>query len=231
MLVYAVRHAESLANAEQDDTLNSGLSRLGTRQVQALVKRFASTEVAAVYSSPFLRCIETAVPIAQALKLPVRLRQELSEYHHLEPGTPADTNLDDIDRIVKRHPEVIPCPDHPGPFDWPPADESFDNVVARTQAFTAFLKGRWQDPEGTIIVISHGSPVARLIEAWLTDQPGPWFRFVIENGAVSALRYHEGVSTLACLNEISHLRGLPPPQRAGFRDDGSIKPVPTSGYW
>ena len=81
------------------------------------------------------------------------------------------------------------------------------------------------------MLVSHGSPIARLVEAWLTDQPGPWFRFTIDNAAVSAFRYHEGVSSLVCLNEISHLRGLPSPSRANFREDGSIKPIPPNGYW
>ena len=79
--------------------------------------------------------------------------------------------------------------------------------------------------------MSHGSPVARLIEAWLTDRPGPWFRFTIDNGAVAALRHHDGVSTLVCLNEISHLRGLPLPDGSNFLADGGVKPSPASAYW
>jgi len=231
MLVYAVRHAESLTNAGQDDGLNTGLSPLGKRQVQALVRRFGAAQITAVYSSPYLRCIETAVPIAGALHFPVRLRSELCEYHHLDAGTPADINLDPIDMIVKRHADLLPCPDDPGPFEWPPADEPDAGVIARTKAFAAYLKKRWQNPQDTVLIISHGSPIARLVEAWLIDQPGPWFRFIIDNGAVTALRCHEGVSSLVCLNEISHLQGLPPPQHAHFQEDGSIKPVPAPGCW
>jgi broad specificity phosphatase PhoE len=231
MLAYAIRHAESLANADQDDSLDAGLSSLGRRQVQALAERYASTRITAIYSSPFLRCLETAGPIARALNLSVRLRPELCEYHHLEPGTRVETGLQAIDTIVGRHSGVVPCPDHPGPFDWPPVDEPFAGVLARTKALATFLKSRWRDPEDTVILVSHGSPVARLIEAWLTDRPGPWFRFIIDNGALAALRYHEGVSSLVCLNEISHLRGLPSPKGANFAEDGSVRPVPASGYW
>lgn len=240
MLAYIVRHAESLANAGQDRGLNSALSPLGRRQVEALVERFAATPITAVYSSPFRRCLETALPIGERLGLPVRLRPELSEHHHLEPGTPAldlgcqvpaDMDLDDMDAIARRHPDVIACPDFRGRFDWPPADESFDGVVRRTRSFAGFLKARWTGADDTVLLMSHGSPVARLIEAWLTDQPGPWFRFTIDNAAVAALRFHEGVSSLVCLNEISHLRGLPPPGPANFREDGSIKPPPPSSYW
>ena len=231
MLVYAVRHAESLANAGQTDSLNSALSALGERQVEALRRRFSVTPLAAIYSSPFLRCLQTALPIARAVDLPIFLRPELSEHHHLEPGARADSELEAVREIVRRHPGVVPCSDYGGAYGWPPVDESSGEVIARMRAFAAFLKNRWRGPEDSVLLFSHGSPIARLIEAWLTDQPGPWFRFTIDNGAVSAFRYYDGVSSLVCMNEISHLRELPAPQRANFREDGSIKSVPPNGYW
>jgi broad specificity phosphatase PhoE len=231
MLVYAVRHAESLTNAGLDEGLNSALSSLGEDQTSALARRFSGVRITAIYSSPFLRCLQAALPVAQAAALPVFIRPELSEHHHLEPGTAMDLGLDSVRDIVRRHPGVVPCPDYPGPFDWPAADESSGDVIARMRAFAAFLKHRWPDSEDTIVLFSHGSPIARLIEAWLTDQPGPWFRFTIDNAAVSAFRYYDGVSSLVCMNEISHLAALPAPKLANFRDDGSIKAVPPNGYW
>ncbi|HVP13444.1 MAG TPA: hypothetical protein VMV94_19885 [Phycisphaerae bacterium] len=51
-------------------------------------------------------------------------------------------------------------------------------------------KARWLAPDNVVILIGHGSPIARLIEAWLTDdQPGASLRFTIDNAAVAALRY------------------------------------------
>ncbi|MCZ6817552.1 MAG: hypothetical protein O7F76_12765 [Planctomycetota bacterium] len=48
---------------------------------------------------------------------------------------------------------------------------------------------------------------------------------------MTALRCHEDVSSLVCLNESSHLRGLPAPASANFDDSGRIKPVSSSQYW
>lgn len=231
MLVYLVRHAESLANTGEDSSLNSLLSPLGERQVAALVRRLARAPLAAIYSSPYLRCLQTARPIAAAVGLPVRIRPELCEYHHVEPGTPGETGLDDVAGMVGRYEDVIPCPDHAGPYEWAPVDETFDGVIGRTRAMAAYLKQRWTGPRDTVLLVSHGSPVARIIEAWLTDQPGPWFRFTIDNAAVSALRHYDGVSGLVCLNETSHLRGLPVPRQANYGPDGSICPTPELGYW
>jgi broad specificity phosphatase PhoE len=234
MLLYTIRHAESLANAELAESLNTGLSPLGFQQAEALARRFEHVSMQAVYSSPFRRSIETAVPLSGTLGLPIRIRPELCEFQGLTSVTSATQvklGLDDIDAIAWRHPQVSRCPDYGGAYQWPPADESVADMIARTRSFARYLKARWHQPEDTVVVIGHGSPIARLIEAWLTDQPGPAFRFTIDNAAVAALRYVDEVSSLVCLNEISHLRVLPVSPRGNYREDGSIKPVPPGGYW
>ncbi len=231
MLAYVVRHGESLSNLGRAKGLNDALSALGARQVEALAKRLAPAAVRAVYASPFVRCLETALPIARSLGLPVRVRPDLCEHHHLEPGTVADTALDAMGDLADRYPEVVPCPDHVGPFEWVPADESYEALMARLQALAAYLKDRWRGEDDVIVLISHGSPVARLIEAWLTNVPGPAFRFIIDNCGVNALRFDAGVSTLVCLNEVSHLANVPPPAAANWTGDGLIKAGPASTAW
>ena len=112
-------------------------------------------------------------------------------------------------------------------------DEPLPEMIRRMRALAVYLKSRWQGEEDAVVVISHGSPIARLIDGWLTDPgpPGPSFRFIIDNAAVSALRFHKGVSSLVCLNDVSHLVGMPAPAMANYREDGSIKPAPPSSYW
>ncbi len=227
MLTYPIRHAESLTNANQSGGLNSGLSPLGIRQAEALARRFRGMNVTALYSSPFRRCLETAVPIAKAVKATVRVRPELFEYHHMPVGTVVDLELDELPAIAARYPGAALCPDWSGPHKWPPVDEPLDVMVARMRAFAAHLKSRWTDADDVVVLVSHGSPIARLIEAWLTDQPGPSFRFVIDNGTVSALRHFEGTSSLVCLNDTSHLSGLAPPPLGNLNPDGSIKTRPS----
>lgn len=213
MLVYLVRHAHSLANAGQDHGLNSGLSPLGMRQVDALTRRFASTQFTAVYSSPFRRCLETALPIASLYSQPVRLRQEIFEFHGLTNASGLNCGLPGVEGLVRQYPgRVVACPDCDGPIDWPALDEPFEAMVARAQAFAAFLKGRWRGDNDLVLVVGHGSPIARLIEAWLTDRPGPSFQFVIDNATVHLLRFRDGVSSLLQLNDTSHLTGLIAPE-------------------
>ncbi|MCB9858492.1 MAG: histidine phosphatase family protein [Phycisphaerales bacterium] len=230
MLAYLVRHAESLSNIRQTDRLNEGLSDLGKRQIDALTDRLSAANVAAIYSSPFERCIASATPLATRLSLPIRIRPELCEFHQLPEGSERSHELETIEVIASRHSIARPCEDYNGQFLWAPTDEPFDRLLARTRRFQAYLKERWSDGK-SVAVFSHGSPIARLIDAWLTDVAGPSFRFIIDNAAVSAVRHHAGVSSLVCLNDVSHLSGLPAPKAGNYSDDRTIKAVPPSAYW
>lgn len=230
MLAYLIRHAESLSNVRHTDGLNEGLSDLGMRQVDALADRLSAASIAAIYSSPFERCIASATPLANRLSLPIRIRPELCEFHQLAEGVERSHELEPIDAIAARHLNVRPCEDHDGPYHWAPTDEAFEALLERTRSFQAYLKRRWGDGD-TVVVFSHGSPIARLVDAWLTDAAGPSFRFIIDNAAVSAVRHHAGVSSLVCLNDVSHLSGLPAPKSGNYSDDRTIKSVPPSAYW
>lgn len=231
MLAYVIRHAQSLGNAQEESGLDTGLSPLGILQTEALAARLSRVKAEAVYSSPFYRCVQTAVPIARALHMSVRIRPELCEFHASQPGTPHEPILPALPEILGRQDAIMACPDHQGPMNWPHVDEPLDSLIDRMRTLACYLKGRWQGEDDVVILISHGSPIARLIDAWLTDQPGPSFRFIIDNAAISALRFHRGVSSLVCLNDMSHLAGRPTPEASNFREDGTIKPAPPSAYW
>lgn len=231
MLAYVVRHAESLANAGATADLNSGLSDLGRAQAAALADRLAPAEIRAIYASPYRRSLETALILARRIGIAVRLRPELCEYHHAASGPLPNVTLPAADAIVRACPGVEVDPDGPRDCRWPPLDETPEHLWARAIAFAEHLIARWREERETVAVIGHGSPCARLIDAWLTGRAGPSFRFIIDNAAVSALRHVKGVSSLICLNEASHLRGLPPPQISNFDGQWLVKPLPPTSYW
>lgn len=229
MLLLAVRHAQSLGNLDPSVGLNPSLSPLGIRQAEALADRLSCAGMSAIYSSPFQRCIETAAPIAGKLGIPIHIRPDIAEYHHRGATDVSDHGLPQIEQLTTE--AIGPCPDWREAFTWPSVNEALADLVRRTRAFADFLKARWTRPEDTVLVISHGSPIARLIDAWLSPKPGPSFRFIIDNAALCSLRFHCGVSSLICLNEHSHLIGLPVPAMSNFNEDGLPKPLPPSPYW
>ena len=70
--IYLVRHAEKALTPEDDP----GLSEAGQRRAAELARQLVDADVVAgvdaIYATPFRRSTETAKPIADALKLPLR---------------------------------------------------------------------------------------------------------------------------------------------------------------
>lgn len=79
--IYLIRHAEAEGNlyriAQGQD--NSALTDRGWRQVRALERRFADTELDAVYASDLYRTCATASAIYKPRGLPLHRRPELRE--------------------------------------------------------------------------------------------------------------------------------------------------------
>lgn len=78
--VYLVRHAHAgdrgeWAGPDQDRPL----SGKGAKQASALVPRLADQEVGRVMSSPYLRCVQTVQPLAEARELGVEDNDALAE--------------------------------------------------------------------------------------------------------------------------------------------------------
>ena len=75
-----VRHAKSGSRSQWsgDDRLRP-LTKKGQKQAEALVDVFEPFPISAVYSSPYLRCVQTVQPLAKALKLPLKQTPSLGE--------------------------------------------------------------------------------------------------------------------------------------------------------
>ena len=134
MLAYVVRHAESLSNVEPTAGLNSGLSVLGVQQAEALAGRLRAVPLSALYSSPFGRCLATACPLTEGRDVPIRVRPDLCEHHHLPTDSKVDTGLEPMDDLAQCRAGVVACPDYPPPFVWVPTDESFAEIMPQMDA-------------------------------------------------------------------------------------------------
>lgn len=77
---YVVRHAKSGSRSHWsgDDRLRP-LSKKGQTQSEALVDIFEPFPISAIFSSPFLRCVQTVQPLAKARKLPLKQAPSLGE--------------------------------------------------------------------------------------------------------------------------------------------------------
>lgn len=78
---YFLRHGETELNARRliAGSLETDLTDLGRTQAQEAAAALAAEPITAIYSSPMRRARDTAVPIAERLKLPVTVIPELAE--------------------------------------------------------------------------------------------------------------------------------------------------------
>jgi phosphohistidine phosphatase SixA len=94
------------------------LSKKGFKQAGALVEILEPFPISAIFSSPFLRCVQTVQPLAQARKLAITQSAALAEGHGLAGAMQflADPKLDHpalsthgdivwelVEELVKRH--------------------------------------------------------------------------------------------------------------------------------
>ena len=80
MKVYLVRHADA-GDRETWTGLDAdrSLSEKGWRQARGLVEALADREIGRVLSSPYLRCVQTVEPLAEARGLEIERDQRLAE--------------------------------------------------------------------------------------------------------------------------------------------------------
>lgn len=82
---YIVRHAKAGDREDWpgDDRLRP-LTRKGLKQAQALVDVFQKIDVSTIFSSPYLRCVQTVEPLARARQTVVKQSPSLEEGRGLE---------------------------------------------------------------------------------------------------------------------------------------------------
>ena len=79
-----VRHAKagSRSHWTGDDRLRP-LNKKGFKQAERLVSILEPFPISVIFSSPFLRCVQTVEPLARAGKLPIKQTSQLAEGHGL----------------------------------------------------------------------------------------------------------------------------------------------------
>jgi 8-oxo-dGTP diphosphatase len=94
-MILLIRHvwAGHRPDWEGDDRLRP-LDERGRRQAEELVDLLAPYELDRIVSSPYVRCVDSVVPLAQARGLSVEPREELSEEEQAYAGVELVLSLD-----------------------------------------------------------------------------------------------------------------------------------------
>jgi len=105
---YVVRHAKAGSRGHwTGDDRQRPLSKKGIKQAEALVEILAPFPITAVYSSSFLRCVQTVEPLARMRKLPLKQSPSLAEGHGLAGAMEliGDAKLDEV--VLSTHGDIV----------------------------------------------------------------------------------------------------------------------------
>jgi 8-oxo-dGTP diphosphatase len=106
--LYFVRHAKSGSRSHwEDDDRARPLSKSGVKQAEALVSVLGPAAISAVWSSPYLRCVQTVEPLARARRLAVQETRHLAEGARLKGAYRFIEDPDLDDAVLCTHADVI----------------------------------------------------------------------------------------------------------------------------
>lgn len=110
MTVHLVRHAHAGKRSEWigDDSLRP-LSERGRLQSLAITADLVDVEVGRIVSSPYLRCMQTLEPLADAMRLTVEPCAAFAEGMDGDAAYAMLLDLDEVDGVACSHGDVLPA--------------------------------------------------------------------------------------------------------------------------
>jgi len=166
------------------------LNGKGVQEATRLAERLSRVGVTALYSSPMDRAVETARPLAETLRLPLRVDEAIQE-------------IDFGEWMGRRFEELAPLPEW---HRWnayrsgsrAPGGESMLEVQARMVREMERLCG--EHPGGRVALVGHSDPLKAAV-AYFLGMPLDFLqRIEIEPGSVTTLELGEYAPRLVGLN-------------------------------
>ena len=194
MKIYLVRHGQSRWQVERDDgDWNSPLTALGRRQAQhladwlangAMIDNGSRVAIQNIYASPLLRAQQTAVPLSQALHLPLA----------------TDEHLREADFLVSAHLASAETP-----AQYPPPHTPSDTYTAfknQAQQALANLVTTAENSHGDVLAVAHGGLISTILRLATGSHT---VSFWVYNVSLNLIEWKRGRWHLVHLNLWDHL--------------------------
>ena len=108
-VIYFVRHAKAgERRLWEGDDVDRPLSKTGWKQSTAVARRLAKKDVAALYASPYIRCMQTLEPLGDLTGLKVQADRRLFEGEPFEPVLDLLNEVED-GAVLCSHGDIIPA--------------------------------------------------------------------------------------------------------------------------
>ncbi len=209
--LFLIRHGDAIPGA--DEIIPSGiydnlpLSSVGRQQAKALAERLKDTHFDAAYSSPLLRCQQTAAPLIEHLKLPLTIVEGVKEirlgqvYPLPKPG-----EGDDLTALSKalheRQNEIIRRAARAG--NWDAIAGSEPSKVFRERIVESIDDIAQRHIGERVLIFAHGGTInAYTAEAIGLERD---FFFPCANTSITMVHVNGDQRILFIMNDIAHLK-------------------------
>ncbi len=197
-----LRHGQTFANVEGRwvGRGETELTPLGWQQAGRTAQRLAREvqDLAALYSSPLKRALDTATVIGRALGcLPV----VIDDLREVDFG---DMDGLTIAEMAERDPGLYArwLDKADSEFTWPGGDRRADFFRRVSSAFDGLLA---RHRSGTVIVVGHGGTIRACLAHLFPVELGQWWTYKLENCALTRVEVGEDGARLVALNDAAHL--------------------------
>jgi broad specificity phosphatase PhoE len=207
--LFIVRHADAIPGA--DEIIPSGiyddlpLSRLGRDQAQALADRIGALSFSAIYSSPLLRCRQTAAPVAERLGLTPVIIEDLKEIRLGDIRPLPDDRADLVAltaALQQRQADIVRLAGETGHWDAIPGSEPSKEFRRRVVETCDAIAGRHIGQR--VLIFAHGGVVnAYVAEALGLERD---FFFPAANTSITVVRAAGKRRVLFILNDVGHIK-------------------------
>lgn len=209
--IFHIRHAEpDVGNYADRSPCDTCLTPLGEKQAALLGERFKNIHFDAVFSSPLLRCVQTAAGAISQMpeKHTIELIPEI-----IERSTPIGYHGQSVEYLSRYYDKLRLCPDR----IWGPEDRQFDTMtkqgaLERARAVHLYLRERMGFGK-RILVCSHAMFGNNFLQAGvsLMEEERTQFILTLYHSSVTKYKYtSDGRERISFSNDISHLRPLLP---------------------
>jgi probable phosphoglycerate mutase len=206
-----IRHGDAIPTA--DEIIPSGvyddlpLSSIGRRQVHLLTERLKEQQFDAIYSSPLLRCQQTAEPLAKALGLTPIIVEGIREIRLgriitlPEPGPGED--LDILTKALhERQAEITRRAAREG--NWDAVGDNEPSKAFRQRVVESIDAIAQQHIGQRVLVFAHGGTInAYAAEALGLERD---FFFPCANTSITIVRANGTHRVVFTLNDVGHLK-------------------------
>ncbi|WP_197319816.1 histidine phosphatase family protein [Saccharomonospora sp. NB11] len=224
--VILLRHGRSTANTAgvlAGRTAGVGLDDIGRAQAERLVTRLADVPLAAVVTSPLLRCRQTLAPLVEATGLTPRTDSRLSEVDYGDwSGRPLkELTKEPLWKVVQSQPSAAVFPGGEGlaHMQW--------RAVTALREHDARVAAEHGD-HAVWLACSHGDVIKAVLADALGQHLDLFQRTVVDPASVSVIRYTDTRPFVLRINDCGgDVSGIVPPRpkrrrRGGLSSDAVV---------